>query len=523
MAVWTACQDDKTTPSVNEEPQQPESPEDTPEEVSQKLEEFGFRVEENGDILPADVKCDIAADNTISFAVVIKTLSPVYPGVKLTPVFKVQEGCKVYVGDQEQVSGKSAQDFTQTVAYRVVDEQNEESVYNVSMRFDFTGIPIVAVTTENGVAITSKDEWVDATLSLMGGEGFDNIEPMAVQIAGRGNSTWKYDKKPYKLKFSKKTQVLGMPKHKRWVLLANFIDKTMLRNDLTFYLGKKTSLAWTPRGYHVELILNGKHMGNYYLCEQIKIDENRVNIAELGPDEESNVTGGYLMEMDTYGADDDETLFYSKHKVTTEKGSECIPIKIKDPEREDLTSKQLDYIQGYFHSFEDALYGENWLDEKLGYKNYIDITSFVDIYIVSELIYHWEWRHPKSSYMHKDRDGKLCSGPLWDYDWKTFTQRTGWYCKDFLWYPRLFEDPAFVTLLKERWATLYPEFQGATAYITKMKNRLLASAEKNYKIWGTAMTGPNGESNMTYEESVNKMLSRYTERLEWLNAQIEAL
>ena len=523
LAVYcsVSCQTDKgTTPPSDNEQLPPE--ETTPEVVYPVLEQFGFVANDNVSILPTDVECNIA-DNIISFTSVVKTLSPVIPGVKLIPTFKAQDGCQVFVGDTLQESGKNAQDFSGKVEYRVVDSEGLQSIYTVALKFDYTGIPIVAISTENGEPITSKDDWLDATFALMGGSEFDNIETMDVQIAGRGNSTWKYAKKPYKLKFAKKTEVLGMPKHKRWVLLANYIDKTMLRNDLAFYLGQKSALAWTPHGHHVELILNGQHMGNYYLCEQIKIDENRVNITELGPEEQTNITGGYLLEMDTYAADSDETPFSSKHKVNTEKGNTNINIKIKDPEAEDLTQQQFDYIVGYFHAFEDALYGENWLDEKSGYKNYIDLTSFIDIYLISELIYHWEWRHPKSSYIYKDRDSKLCFGPMWDYDWKTFTVKSGWYCKEYLWYPRLFTDPEFVKQLKARWATLYPEFQTAVAYLNNKRNQLLESAELNYAIWTDKAHSTNGENDISYKEAANRLTTNFIARLEWLNTEIEAL
>ena len=520
LCCYVGCEDDNTTPPPTEE--EPSTPEPTPEVVYPVLEQFGFAANDNVAILSSDVECNIA-DNVVTFATVVKTLKPVIPGVELIPTFKVGDGCEVFVGEQLQESGKSRQDFSGKVEYRVVDKDGNQSIYTVSLKFDYTGIPIVAISTEGGAAITSKDDWVKASFALMGGAEFDNIETMDIEIAGRGNSTWRYAKKPYKLKLSKKTEVLGMPKHKRWVLLANYIDKTMLRNDLAFYLGKKTALAWTPRGYHVELILNGEHMGNYYLCEQIKIDENRVNITELGPEEQTNITGGYLMEMDTYEADDDETPFKSKHKVNTQDGDRNINIKIKDPEREDLTQQQFDYITGYFYAFEDALFGENWLDEKSGYKNYIDIISFIDIYLVSELIYHWEWRHPKSSYLYKDRDGKLCSGPMWDYDWKTFTVKSGWYCKDYLWYPRLFTDPEFVALLKERWAVLYPEFQSAVTYLNKKRSQLLESAEKNFAIWGEKVNGTNGEDNINFKEAANRLTTNFIARLDWLNAEIEAL
>lgn len=484
------------------------------------MSEFCFMSVLNESLLRQNIKCDISSDGMITYATTVPTKTFVYSGVEMIPTFKVNKGSVVYVDGVEQQSGVSSHDFTEPVNYLVVGKNGKEKEYVVELKFASTGLPIVVVETPGGKDIISKENWLNAKISIMGTEEFEGLEQTDVQIAGRGNSTWLYAKKPYKLKFGKKTEILGMPKHKRWVLLANYIDKTMLRNDVSFYLGKQTSLAWTPRGYHVELIVNGEHRGNYYLCEQIKIDENRVNIAEMDPESE-DITGGYLMEMDTYSPDDDETRFYSKYKAAT---GNLIPVKIKDPEAEDLTDAQLDYIKSYWHAFEDALYGADWLNEQKGYKNYIDVLSFVDIYLVSELIYHSEWGHPKSSYMHKDAGGKLVSGPMWDYDWTTFTKRKGWYCKDMLWYKRMFEDPAFVALVKERWAELYPKFHTAINYMQEMKEKLTPSANCNYAIWGADMSGsPNGEGSMTYGESVDKIIDRYTERIEWLNTEIQKL
>lgn len=529
MLSFVGCEDDqKVVPPYYDEVVDPDDdptddPVDNPKVADPVFETFLLKSKHNASYLQADIECVISEDGAITYNKAIKTLKPVYAGITFIPSFEVPEGVKVYVGDDEQHSGTSSQDFSNPVTYRLENTEGEQTEYVVSLDFDFTGLPIVVIQTENNTAITSKDNWVKGTILIEGGDEFDDMELAEMEIAGRGNSTWGYEKKPYKIKLGSKAKVLGMPKHKRWVLLANYIDKTMIRNDVSFYLGKQTSLAWTPRGYHVELIVNGKHYGNYYLCEQIKIDENRVNITEV----ESGMEGpevGYLMEMDTYSPDADETLFYSKHKVPTEGGSNNIHIKIKDPEAEDLTNSQLDYITGYFHDFEDALYGEDWLDAEKGYKNYIDLDSFIDIYLVSELIAHWEWRHPKSSYIYKDSGDKLVMGPMWDYDWYTFHTRTGWYCKNYLWFPRLFQDPEFVAGVKAHWAELYPKFRGAINYMTEMKNKLAASAEKNYKIWGEGMSGsPNGEGSMTYAQSVDKIIDRFTERIEWLNKEFEKL
>lgn len=511
-----------------------------PEAKDPTFLEFKLTVGANSGVLENDVRCSISnAKQTITSSNV-KTKVPIAPGTTLVPSFKVNENHKVYVDGKEQRSGITPQNFSSPIAYKVVNENGVEATYIVTIKFTFSGLPIVSIQTSNGGNIMSKDYWVDATISIDGGSQFASLEPTKIQVAGRGNSTWstpnnskvnppQTPKNPYKIKFEKRTEILGMPKHKRWVLLANKMDKTLLRNDIAFYLGKQTSLGWTPKGYHVELVLNGVHVGNYYLCEQIRIDKNRVNINEMKPKNEltasDDITGGYVLEMDTYC--DEKFKFQSNIAVplTTNGsniGSNTLKVNIKFPDEDDISNDQYIYIQKFFHDAEKALYSSEWLDPEKGYKNYFDVQSFVDLYLVSELIYHHEWKWPKSTYLHKDKGGKLVAGPMWDYDYDTFTKRKVWYCRYYMWYPRFFEDPEFVSLLKKRWAELYPKFRGAIQYMSTMKSKLTVSAEKNYAIW-TNFSGPNGEGGFTFEQAVDKIQDRFTERIEWLNQEIPNL
>lgn len=184
-------------------------------------------------------------------------------------------GDKVFVDDVEQISGVTVNDFSTPIVYRIISKQNVAQEYKVTVySFD---LPVIYVTTPQQTPILSKDDWVEdgniciwMTNGIIGDLG-------GTSVKGRGNSTWSFPKKPYAIKLDKKAEVLGMPKHKRWVLLANWIDRTLMRNHIAFTIAKNTeSLGWTPRGEFVELILNGKHLGNYYLCEQIKIDKTEL-------------------------------------------------------------------------------------------------------------------------------------------------------------------------------------------------------------------------------------------------------
>lgn len=186
----------------------------------------------------------------------------------------------------------------------------------------FPGCPVVFIET-GGRAIPSKwEDWLeDAHVKIYNADWSVDLDA-STSIRGRGNSTWGYPKKPYALKLDSGAEVLGMPKRKRWVLLANWMDRTLLRNDVSFKLAALTSLAYTPRGEFVEVYINGRHNGNYYLCEHIKVDQNRVNIDEL---DQGEVDGGYLLELDTYY--DEVNKFKSEIRN--------LPYMFKDPDEVD--------------------------------------------------------------------------------------------------------------------------------------------------------------------------------------------
>ena len=168
----------------------------------------------------------------------------------------ITNGTKVCVGDKEQKSGKTTNDFSSPITYRIVSAEKKSYEYLVTICY--SSLPTLYITTPQ--AITSKDDWVKGSTMIM--TNTDNttsdVTYTDVSIKGRGNSTWSYPKKPYAIKLDKKTEILGMPKHKRWALLANWMDRTLLRNAVAFEIARNTtSLEWTPRGQFVEVVLNG--------------------------------------------------------------------------------------------------------------------------------------------------------------------------------------------------------------------------------------------------------------------------
>lgn len=277
-------------------------------------------------------------------------------------------------------------------------------------------------------------------------------------IRVRGNSTSTLPKKPWDLKFNEKTPMLGMPKDKRWVLLANYWDRTNLRNDVGLEIARRaTGMAWNPHSQYVQLYIDDKYEGLYLLCEKIKSSKNRVNITEM--DETATktpeVTGGYILEFDYT---EDEKVYHT--------ASYDYKVKIKEPDAP--TTEQEEYIMSYLNAFEQLLKSSTSVKRE-DYEQYIDINSFIDFWLVGELVMNKDFNGPASCYMYKDRGGKLFAGPVWDLDLYTFssTAHGGDYgfnrflLKDnCLYYKKLFTDAYFVQQAKARWQTLKASLEG---------------------------------------------------------------
>lgn len=229
-------------------------------EVINTLTSFSFKKADNEGAILDDIIQPQMGDHSVTF------ISPLYLDSSNLVATFATDGGKVYVGDVEQVSGQTPNDFSTPVIYRIISEAGHISEWEVTL--SNTGLPIVVINTPNRKMIPSKHEdWMENTQLTIYNPDLTIDYQESISIRGRGNSTWNFPKKPYALKLDEKASILGMPKHKRWVLLANWLDRTMMRNSAAFYISEQTDLAWTPRGEFVEVVLNGRHKGNYYLCE----------------------------------------------------------------------------------------------------------------------------------------------------------------------------------------------------------------------------------------------------------------
>ncbi|MBR1827925.1 MAG: CotH kinase family protein, partial [Atopobiaceae bacterium] len=266
-----------------------------------------------------------------------------------------------------------------------------------------------------------------ATISLDVPEGYTgefsatelpDLENLSLEyIRGRGNSTWGDSKHPFKFKLDKKADLLGMGRGKHWVLLANSYDGTLLRNRLTAYLGRRLGLKYTPKMEPVDLYVNDEYIGSYVLVPQVRVDGNSVDIDELGPGDtsEPEVSGGYLLSLDPYEDEPDINTF------TTSRGVEFM---VSNPDfsemeglDEDALQAQRAYITAYLQRVEDALFADSMTDEDgVLYSYYLDLRSSAAYWWVQEFGMNSDAFVTPSTYLYKDRNGKLCWGPLWDFD-----------------------------------------------------------------------------------------------------------
>ena len=269
-----------------------------------------------------------------------------------------------------------------------------------------SGLSVVTIDTETGKDVTSKETYIGCTVTVYDKLGTYHVIEQTGQIRGRGNSTWtqKFGKNPYKIKFDSKQNVFGFGKAKDWVLLADYIDKSLLRNNLAYTVGgKRSALEASPDCRAVEVYLNGSYHGVYLLCEQVEIGKNRVNVQQ----DVTALDTSYLLEMDGWAYQTPKTRIYVPDNL--ESGRQYT---VKSPNDEELTEAHKTFITNYLIDCINAAQGSDY-DKVL---EYIDVKSFAQAYIVFELFKNPDVDY-SSVFMYRDvSDGKLYCGPLWDFD-----------------------------------------------------------------------------------------------------------
>ena len=364
----------------------------------------------------------------------------------------------------EEIDDQETEDDAEQTAEEETEENKEtdggiDPDAETDREVTHNGIPVVVIYIDETEGHTiddmnaSEDHSVECygSIEIIVPEGFtycdmdvspSSLGPVEIEyIRGRGHSTWFSEKKPYKIKLSKKAGLLGMAKNKHWVLLAGTYDPTGFKNRMSGHLGDAVQMEYTPNGVSVDVVMvaekDGEEyarfdLGNYLLAEQVRVDENRVDIPELTADDidPEDITGGYLVQFGSQVMDDDPDKFYTERGINLANDTPTF-----DPDDPDYTNEtQKEYIRGYIQSMEDALFGKGVTDgdpytdqNGIRYTEYMDMESAAKYWLIQEASGNADMYKTGSNYFYKTADrydesgnlvkaGKLYWGPLWDFD-----------------------------------------------------------------------------------------------------------
>lgn len=379
----------------------------------------------------------------------------------------------VTVNGEPQFSAFSVQDFTSPVRYDLLDELGHTTSYTVRLKAS-NGIPRIYINTRDNRRIESKTEYVPADFRI-DNDPDNGVLTSSGQIRGRGNATWSYPKKPYKIEFTEKQSPFGFPANKDWVLLAEYCDKSLMRTAYMCALSGRIGLPYTINYRHVDLYFNGNYVGVYVLTDQVEKAKHRVNIAD----------DGFLIENDNY-------WYQEPYNFETGRGWHFSFKYPKAPSAEEMS-----FIKKRMNDFESVLYGQDFNDPVTGYRSVIDERSFAKWYLLNEITGNLE---PNIFYVLHDRGAKLEMYPDWDAEWSLGLAArgndwAGWampptvprhdieiWSKD-RYFPRLLEDPYFVDVVKEEWSFLKPQLAGFVADMEYVASSLEYAQAANFERW----------------------------------------
>lgn len=393
---------------------------------------------------------------------------------------------------------------------------------NETMSYTAT-IPVFFVDTENSAPVIRKDTTLSACFRLEtnGWKNYESIgsvdNPLTGEIKCRGNWTFtNFEKKPYKIKLSEKTELLGMPKNKHWVLIAHPDDRTrFLRNSIGFEVSRMLGMKYTPKERPVELVLNGEYLGLYMLTEHIRVGKNRVDIEEQlngETDYEKISNGGWLVEIDNYVRDNQIEINVPDKNVKELRFTYHSP--------DSLSDIQADFLKNEIENIITSIYNSD--KSSLHFSNYVDVDELVRYCINTEVTAHEE-TYFGSTFLYKSGEGKFLFGPVWDFGnsilscWK----------KSFTWEPdknlfgynimtEISKFPDFQERIRDIWPSFYRDAYKLDLFIDSLVSDIAVAADQDAKRWPQYVYETYGTSTREKSVGVKRTLK---DKIEWLNSQ----
>lgn len=488
-----------------------------------------------------------AASNTFK-AMCLKWIAKQDPEM-LVPEFEARG--KVYVNGSEIVSGKTAISFADDFTMTVKSDDGTSLDFNISLNCPQINRELPVLHFRPDKLINSKDDYVDTYIELYDktpgstGEGWwDSAEKGKIEMRGRGNSTWGLPKKPYRMKFSEKFSPIGLnhAKEKSWTLLAQDMDKSLVRTHIAFEYSRTLfnpqegyhdpkAILFTPASQYINVYLtgdyydsstgktrymDGEYLGLYQMSDQLERANGRVGVEKLeaadGNDPEK-ITGGYLIEAD---------LHEGNHATAMKK----IRFTYKYPKDDDFHQSQYDYISDFLNKAEHALYGADFKDPQKGWRKYFDEKTLADFVIIKEFVGDMDGYTSIYAYKRRGHD-KLFFGPIWDCDkgWdndkrvphsqyhplSSLMIHAGFWMPSNVqddWFQHLWTDETFRAFVAKRWADKKEDLKAAAERVLTEDTQNMAKAiEANFAVWPFYYQY-SGEAKMpaqTYEQELQRI------------------
>ena len=419
------------------------------------------------------------------------------------------------------------------------DEPDEESLEYYDLGEFSTTLPVVYMNTKGQQVLKENVIW--GNIALLDGNGEEQSVfsiPNSIYratIKYRGASSYnKFDKKQYRIKFyknkkdsAKEVSLAGMGANSEWVLNGPYLDKTLIRNKLVYDLARELN-GWAPDTRFVELFVDGEYQGVYLAVEPVTNGESRLRLSEFGL-----LSGetAYIVNRDRIDTGSEEIDTWGKTNGYTYNA-----LYIRYPSKNKITEKQKEYIQKDISEFEQALYGENFSDKRIGYQAYIDMDNWVDYFIINEFAMNYDAGN-LSTYLYKELDGKLQLA-VWDfnngfdnYQWFR-TETDVLHTVENSWFERLWQDETFRERVCERYVQLRKTTlsdEHIAEKIASYQEELGEAVDRNFKVWGYSFkenllvgTSKEGTSRDigSYEEAMKQLTDTIRERLAYLDKEL---
>ena len=419
------------------------------------------------------------------------------------------------------------------------DEPDEESLEYYDLGEFSTTLPVVYMNTKGQQVLKENVIW--GNIALLDGNGEERSvfsTPNSIYratIKYRGASSYsKFDKKQYRIKFyknkkdsAKEVSLAGMGANSEWVLNGPYLDKTLIRNKLVYDLARELN-GWAPDTQFVELFVDGEYQGVYLAVEPVTNGESRLRLAEFGL-----LSGetAYIVNRDRINTGSEEIVTWGKTNGYTYNA-----LYIRYPSKNKITEKQKAYIQKDISEFEQALYGTNFSDKRIGYQAYIDMDNWVDYFIINEFAMNYDAGN-LSTYLYKELDGKLQLA-VWDfnngfdnYQWFR-TETDVLHTVENSWFQRLWQDETFRERVCERYVQLRKTTlsdEHIAEKIASYQEELGEAVDRNFKVWGYSFkenllvgTSKEGTSRDigSYEEAMKQLTDTIRERLAYLDKEL---